>query len=117
MSRDIFVQDIPQGVGSTAEIADDWQPQALPFDRQRVIDAVTKLVPSADFSDPSWGNVELPGVDIEVNVGDSSPLDSFALHVRSSDRAAADSFIAELLQDLGVRAFDTASESGIFGSA
>lgn len=117
MSRDIFVQDIPAGIRSTVEIAGDWQPRPLPFERQTVIDAVTKLVPSADFSDPSWGRVALPGVDIEVNVSDHSPLDAFALHVRASDEAAANNFIADLLNSLGARAFDSDSESGIFGSA
>lgn len=117
MSRDIFVQDIPPGIQSTAEIADDWQPRPLPFERQQVIDAVMKLVPSADFSDLSWGRVALPGADIEVNVSDDSPLDAFALHVRASDEAAANNFIADLLQSLGARAFDSESESGIFGGA
>ena len=77
-----------------------------------------ELAPDADFSDPGWGQVSLPGVEIEVNVGNESPLDSFALHVRGPDRAAADAFVARLLDRLHVRAFDPggAEESGIFGN-
>ena len=117
MSRDIFVQDIPAGARSTADIPDTWQPGNLAFDRTSVIEAVVELAPSADFSDPGWGRVEFPNFDVEVNVGDSAPLDSFALHVRSADPAAPNKFIAALLDRLGVRAFDTDAESGIFGSA
>ncbi len=45
-------------------------------------------------------------------------LDSLALPVRGPDRAAADAFVARLLDRLHVRAFDPggAEESGIFGN-
>ena len=118
MSRDIFVQDIPPGVRTVADIPDDWIPSPLPFGPEEVIAAVRELVSDADFSDPGWGNVSLPGVDIEVNLGHESPLDSFALHVRASDPVAADAFVTALLRRLDVRAFDPegAEETGIFGN-
>jgi hypothetical protein len=118
MSRDIYIQDIPENAVSVDDIPDDWEPRPLPFGRREIIEAVTDLVPSADFSDPSWAHVEFPGVDIEVSVPDESPLNSFALHVRTSDTATADRFIAALLGRLQVRAFDPegAPETGIFGS-
>ena len=59
-------------------------------------------------------HVTLPGVVVEVNVTDESPLESFALHVRAADPGAADAFIARLLDRLGARAFDPESDSGIF---
>jgi hypothetical protein len=118
VSRDIIVQDIPSDAGSAADIPDEWKPQPLPFGRIEVINAVTELAPLADFSDPSWGHVQLPGVEIEINASDDTPLESFALHVRASDTATANHFISLLLGRLGVRAFDPegAPESGIFGS-
>jgi len=93
-------------------------PSPLPFGRYRVIAAVHELAPAADFSDPAWGLVALPGAEIEINVGGESPLDSFALHIRVSDSGAADEFVARLLDRLGVRAFDPegAEGSGIFGN-
>ena len=114
LSRDIFVQDIPEGVTSADQIPDDWMPEPLPFGHAEVLAAVTHLVPDADTSDPEWIHLALPGVDVEVNVATKSPLMSFALHVRATDRAAADRIISGLLDQLSVRAFDSESDTGIF---
>lgn len=114
VSRDIFVQDVPEGISSVDEIPDDWEPQPLPFGPAEVINAVRELAPNVEEGDVEWMQVELPGVAIEVNVPDTSPLESFAIHVRAADPSAADSFIGRLLDRLGARAFDPESESGIF---
>lgn len=114
MSRDIFVQDIPRGVSGVDEIPDDWEPQPLPFGHVEVVQAVRDLAPEADTTDPEWLHVTLPGVDVEVNATDASPLKSFALHVRATDRLAADAWVRRLLDRLGARAFDPESERGIF---
>ncbi len=114
MSRDIFVQDIPEGISAVDEIPDDWQPQRLPFGHAEVVKAVRELAPNAAATDPEWLHVTLPGVDVEVNVADEPQLRSFALHVRATDRDAADAWVRRLLNSLGVRAFDSEAESGIF---
>lgn len=118
MSRDIFVQDLPTGLLRLSDIPDGWEPQTLPCNPDSVRAAVHELAPEADFSDPSWWNVTLPGADIEVNLGSERPLGSFALHVRASDNQVAESFISRLLDRLGLRAMDPegAQETGIFGS-
>lgn len=116
MSRDIFIQDIPVGIVSVEAIPDGWMPEPLPFGHAEVVEAVRSLVPDADVSDPAWIRLEVPGVDVEVNVANKSPLESFALHIRASDRQAADVLIERLLQKLGARAFDSESESGIFNT-
>ena len=118
MSRDIFVQDIPANARTVSDIPHGWMPSPLPFLRDQVIAAVRELAPDADFSDPGWGQVSLLGAEIEVNVRDELPLHSFALHVRGSDRGAADAFVARLSERLNVSAFDPegAQESGIFGN-
>jgi hypothetical protein len=118
VSRDIFVQDIPSSARTVTDIPDGWLPGPLPFGRDAVVAAVTEIQPEADFADREWGHVAIPGVDIEVNVPDESPLTSFALHIRASDDAAAEVFVARLLTRLGVRAFDPegAPESGIDGN-
>ncbi|WP_157987655.1 hypothetical protein [Jiangella endophytica] len=114
MSRDIIVQDIPPTVRSVAEIPDSWRPAPLPFGHAEVVAAVRELVPSADFTDRTWGHVLVGGADIEINVPDRPQLDYFALHIRGADDDAANRFVAQLLQRLGVRAFDVASDTGIF---
>jgi hypothetical protein len=114
VSRDILIQDIPPGIRSVEEVPDAWEPSPLPFGHAEVVAAVRELAPSADFTDPTWGRVEIPGADIEVNVSDKPQLQSFALHVRAANQAAADRFIARLLDRLNVRAFDPESETGLF---
>jgi hypothetical protein len=116
VSRDVIVQDIPVGISTENQIPDDWQPQPLPFGHAQVIHAVRELAPEADTTDPEGIHVILPGVDVAVNVTDKSPLESFALHVRATDRGAADAFIGRLLDRLGARAFDAECTSGIFES-
>lgn len=114
MSRDIFVQDIPDGITGAGEIPDGWMPSPLPFGHAEVVAAVLELASDADVTDPTWLHVTFPGVHIEVNVADRAPLSSFSLHVRAADQPAADAWIHRLLDRLGARAFDTWSESGIF---
>jgi len=115
MSLHIFVQDIPSNVVSVEDIPDDWMPTRLPCSREQVRDAVLAVAPEADFSDPTLGQIVRPGVDIEVGLGDTDVLDSFAFHVRSSDSVAAEVLIAAVLARLELRAFDPeGSDSGIF---
>jgi hypothetical protein len=106
--RDIFIQDIPPNIRSVEEIPDSWRPSPLPFGHAEVVAAVREIVPSADFTDPTWGQVEIPGAAIDVNVSDKPQIDSCALHVRATDQ-----FAAQLLHRLNVRAFDPQSDTGL----
>jgi len=114
MSWDIFIQDIPKTAQSVRDIADDFTPRALGT-RAEVLRRIQEVVPSADFSDPSWGTFDGPGFSVEFNVGDGDEVECVALHVRGGDAAAG--FVADLLGRCGWRAFDTASESGFFDPA
>ncbi|WP_332644732.1 hypothetical protein [Aeromicrobium sp.] len=115
MSRDIFVQDIPASVRSVDEIPEDWMPSPLAFTAAAVIDSAKVHSAGVDDSDPSWIRITEQGLDIELSLADETPLMSFAIHDRSSDRPASDRFIAGILADLGARAFDPeGSDSGIF---
>jgi hypothetical protein len=107
MSWDIFVQDLPVEAVSVEDIPEDFQPRPIGT-RPELISRITQVVPSADFSDPSWGTIEGPGYSIEVNIGHETEVDSFALHVRgSSDDAVA--VVTTILDHLGLRALDSAS--------
>ena len=114
MSWDIFVQDIPRGARDAGDIPEDFQPRPL-GERSEVIRRILEVVPEADFSDPTWGTVEEPEYSIEFNIGDEDEIMAFALHVRGGEAAAG--LVADLLARCGWRAFDTASESGIFDPA
>jgi hypothetical protein len=111
MSWDIFVQDIPPTAQSVDEIPADFKPQPLGL-RSDILRRIREVVPTADFSDPSWGTFDGPDFSVEFNIGDDGDVDGFAMHVRGGDAAAG--FVADLLSRCGWRAFDPASASGIF---
>lgn len=108
MSWDIFVMDIPSDVRRVEEIPEDFKPAPL-MSRGALIERIMAIVPTADFSDPTWGNIEGPDYSIEVNIGEDDPVSSFAFHVRGSGDAAA-GVVAAILSDLGLRAVDTAAD-------
>lgn len=109
MSWDVFVQEIPVGIRTPADIPDGLRPTGLGLTRADII-AEARLVGGAvDASDPSWAPWSGPGHDIELNLGDD-PVDHFALHCRGDldeCRRAAEA----LVRGLGVRGF--AVEDGV----
>jgi len=114
MSWDIYVQDIPAAAQSPADISDEFQPKPL-GKRTDIIATICGVVPSADFSDPTWGKIDGPDYSIEIGMGDAELVRSFAFHVHGGDLAAY--VVADILQQMNFRAFDPSSGSGIFDMA
>ena len=114
MSWDLFVQDIPESVQALGDIPDDFHPRPL-GSRSEIVRQILEVVPDADFSDPAWGTVDQPEYSMEFNLGGDEEVTSFTLHVRGGDAAAG--LVADLLNRCGWRAFDPASESGVFDPA
>jgi hypothetical protein len=81
MSWDVLVQDLPQEAKSTADIAPDFRPASI-GKRSAIIEKIREVVPTADFSDPSWGRIDGDDWSIEVNIGTNEDCGGFALHVR-----------------------------------
>ena len=111
MSWDIFVQDLPPGIASVDDIPDSFVPSPIGL-RSEIIAKLSALYPECDFADPSWGVLDLPGCSIELNLGSSEQLDSFAMHVRGDE--CAPNVVAHILGELGMRALDLSSTSGLF---
>jgi hypothetical protein len=111
VSSDIFVQRLPDGVGSVADIPADFEPGPIGA-HAAIVDGILDIFPSIDFTDPEWGRIEGDAYTIEVNLSDEDPVRSFALHVRGSVFPAA--AIGALLDRLGCRALDPQSPTGIF---
>jgi hypothetical protein len=111
VSWDIFVQDLPPGIASIDDIPEDFEPAVIGR-RSEVIAKVSALYPEANFRDPSWGVLDLPGCSIELNLGSDEELDGFAFHVRGDERAPT--VVAHILGKLGMRALDPSSDSGLF---
>jgi hypothetical protein len=111
MSWDIFVQDILASVMSVAEMPDGFEPRSL-GKRADIIARIRAVVPIADFTQEACGRIEGPGFSIEVAMGDLEDVQGFAFHVYGGDLGAH--AVANVLQELGFRAFDPSSPSGIF---
>ena len=112
MSWDLFVQDIPASATSVTEIPDDFRPSSI-GKRADIIVQIQEVVPTADFTSPDWGVIDGPGYSIEVSMGKVEDVHGFALHVRGNDQMVF--VVADILEHLGLRAFDPTSDSGIFG--
>jgi hypothetical protein len=70
MSWDIFVQDFPVDAKTIEDIPVDFEPRTIGR-RSEVIEKIKGILPDADFSDPSWGRVEMPECSMEINMGDA----------------------------------------------
>ena len=114
MSWDIFVMDLPRGIGSVADIPDDFKPSTI-GPRKVIVEAIAAVAPGVDFSDPTWGYIDDLAYSIEVNIGEADPVESFAFHVRGGDLAVG--VIADILERLDLQAIDPQSESGLFDPA
>ena len=114
MSWDIFVQDIPAEAQSVADIPADFSPQPI-GSPARILDALRAVAPFADFSDPTWVRIDAPAACMEVNIGADDPVGCFAFHIRGGSGSVG--IVAEVLQRLRLRAFDTASDTGTFDSS
>jgi len=104
VSWDIFIQDLPEGIESVADIPEDFRPSALGR-REKLIAAILEVFPRADFRDPAWGVLDEADFSIEFNMGDRREVRSIVLHIRGGDSAAG--AVGRLLSHLGRRALDT----------
>jgi hypothetical protein len=109
MSWDIFVQDLPPDAKSVADIPADFKPASI-GKRSMIIERIKEVVPTANFSDPSWGLIDGDGWSIEINIGANEDCDGFAFHIRGADAAVG--VVAAILQHLKLRALD--SQTGDF---
>ncbi len=109
MSWDIFGMHLPDGIKTAKDIPAGFKPTAI-GSRSEIIARIKALYPEANFSDPSWGQLFLPDCIIEFPMGDEEVLESLAMYVRGD----GGDVVARILAHFGLRAFDTASESGLF---
>lgn len=109
MSWDIFVQNIPQDVKTVGDIPSGFEPRSI-GKRSLIISKILEVVPTADFTDPSWGIIQGSDWSIEVNIGKAETCKGFAFHVRGADIAAG--VVGAILDHLKLRAVD--SQTGEF---
>jgi hypothetical protein len=109
MSWDIFVQDLPSEAKRVADIPSGFRPSLI-GKRSEIIDSIIRVIPTADFSDPSWGLIDGQDWSIEVSLGPEEECPGFTLHVRDGDGAVG--AVAAILRQLNLRALD--SQTGEF---
>lgn len=95
--------DLPRDARSVAEIPHDFKPVDL-GPRSELIRKIQSVVPSADFTDPSWGQIETSDFSVEVSLGEEEPINSIMLHIRGGGDVVG--LVAELLAALELRAVD-----------
>ncbi|WP_435132688.1 hypothetical protein [Actinacidiphila sp. bgisy144] len=83
MSWDVLLLRLPAHITSVGEVPDDYTPPPLGR-RKDVLATVSKAVPEADLSDPSWGELLGSGWSMELNIGSKDPINSIMLHIRGS---------------------------------
>lgn len=111
MSWDTFVQDVPSSAISIRDIPENFTPR--PIGQYAVIvDAIVAVLPFADTTDRKWIKMDAQGVDLEISIDDTDPVESFVFHVRGGEHSVG--AIAEILSRLGLRALYPQSACGIF---
>ena len=111
MSFDIFVQDIPDAAKAVEDIPDDFRPQPIGR-RSSLVAAIRRVAPEVKFATPEWGTIDADGYSVEVNIGLDDPVMGFAFHLRGGE--GGQFLVAEILAELGARAFAPGAESGFF---
>jgi len=113
MSWDIFVENIPEYIKSIEDLQkyEDFERKPI-GKRSDIISKIKEVVPEADFSDPSWGQIVSQDCSIEVNIGEDEECYGFAFHVRGNEKAVY--VVAKIIEHLGLRAFDPSADDGMF---
>lgn len=111
MSWDIIVQDLPAEAHHVGEIPHDFEPRPLGT-RSAIAARIRAILPAVQFSDSGWGTVDQPGCSMELHLGSSEIVTSVAFHVYGGDLAPG--IVADVLGQLGWRALDSTSETGLF---
>jgi hypothetical protein len=106
MSWDIYVQDFPSDIGTVEDIPDNYMPKPIGT-RADITNQILEVIPSADFSDPSFGKVEGSDYSIGISLGKEEVINSFALQVYGGGMAAG--VIADILRHLSLRGIETGS--------
>jgi hypothetical protein len=103
MSWDIIVSDFPRAATKVADIPKDFRSNSL-GSRDEIIKKIQQIIPTSNFSEPSWGLIEGNGWSIEVSLGDKLECHDFSFHVRGGDEAVF--VIAAILDHMDLRALD-----------
>lgn len=63
------------------DVPDDYEPQKL-GNRDDLILQLQSIISEIDYTDKSWGILDMPEYSIEFNTGNNEQVDSIMLHIR-----------------------------------
>jgi hypothetical protein len=104
MSWDIFAMDLPESVAALRDVPEGFVGRPIGT-RASITHKITRAVPFADFSQPAWGKVQIPGCEMEINLGDNEEVKTIAFHVYGGDLAPG--VMVAILRELELRAVDS----------
>jgi hypothetical protein len=109
VSWDLFALALPKDAQTIDDIPQDWAVAPIGH-RDHLITEILRVVPEADFSDPTWGLVDGADYSIEISMGRKENVEGITFHVRGADGAIA--VVAAILDRLQLKAVDTQSRDG-----
>lgn len=107
MSWDIYIQDIP-AVASANDIPVDFRPQPI-GDREELIGRIIRVLPMAERQDSDWLFAQGAELDLSMqfHMEDATQVRYIVVHIHGGAQSAAS--VAAVLNELGLRAMDTAT--------
>lgn len=107
MSWDIYIQDLP-AVRSMQDVPTDHRPQPIGLldDLRR---RIQEAVPQAEQQDSDWLFIQTAEIDISIqfHMEDAARVRYIVVHVHGGSQSAT--CVAAIVQQLGLRAVDTAT--------
>lgn len=113
MSWDLFIMRLPDGLKSTEDIPEDFEPPVLGTLKE-VHDSLCEVLPGLPLEN-GVAAIEVEGGSVEIYVGEDDPVQSVMLCVRGEEPVL--DVVNALVEVLGGQALDAGSESGVYDPA
>jgi hypothetical protein len=110
MSWDLYVAAIPESVKTFGELPDGWRPPIIGTANE-LIAKIQAVFPTANFTSSDFGEIAEAGYAMELALTPGNePVDGFMVFARGGESVAY--AVAELVDAIGCRAFDTGASDG-----
>jgi hypothetical protein len=113
MSWDLFIMRLPEGLKSTEDIPEDFEPPALGTLKE-VHASLCEVLPELPLEN-GIAAIEVEGGSVEIYVGEDDPVQSVMLCIRGEEPVL--DVVNALVEVLGGQALDAGSESGVYDPA
>jgi hypothetical protein len=113
MSWDLFIMRLPDGLKSTEDIPEDFEPPVLGTLKE-VHDSICEVLPGLPLEN-GVAAIEVDGGSVEIYVGEDDPVQSVMLCIRGEEPVL--DVVNDLVEVLGGQALDAGSESGVYDPA